>query len=428
MIESLEGRALLSVYLVDSLGDAGAGEGPIGDLRYAIDQADQSKGDSTILFFPTLHGQTIALTQGSLSINKPSGTLTIFGLGPNGLTISGEGLSQVFTISSTSKVSMSGLTITDGEGSDGGAIQNDGTLKIKDCTITDSIAIGEGGGGISNSTSGRMTISYSTISGNVAFNSAGGGIDNAGTMTITNSTISGNATHVGNGGGIDNSGHMSLGNSTISGNEAVARNGGGVNNSAVLTMTDDTVNNNTAAISGGGITNQGAFGGTMVLDNTIVFGNLSSDDPFTDDVADTGDVAGTDLSGSNDLVGVGDLGALTNTLVGVNPLLGPLQNNGGPTMTEALFSGSPAIGTGDPALVPKGVTTDQRGEPYIRIVDGQLDIGAFEVQAPRSESSVSRTPVPAPVSSPDVIIGLTIVPPIGNSHSSTAGGGTGDGV
>ena len=84
-VEALEGRSLLSVYLVNSPGDAGMGTGSVGDLRYAINQADQATGNSTIVFPPTLDGQTISLASGPLTIDKPSGTLTILGPGAGGL-------------------------------------------------------------------------------------------------------------------------------------------------------------------------------------------------------------------------------------------------------------------------------------------------------------------------------------------------------
>ena len=69
---------------------------------------------------------------------------------------------------------------------------------------------------------------------------------------------------------------------------------------------------------------------------------------------------------------------MATDLLNVNPLLGPLQNNGGPTETMALLPGSPAIDAGNIALIPSGITTDQRGAP--RDVYGGVDIGAFEVQ------------------------------------------------
>src|SRR5262249_32272526 len=157
-----------SAYLVDCPGDAGPGTGTAGDLRYAIEQADQDTGDSTIAFAPTLCGQTIDLESGALAINKLSGTLTILGPTAGGLTISGSGHGQVFPVAPISHVTISNLTITGGIGSTGGGIRNDGKLTLVDCTITGNSAIGGGGGGISNGPFGLMTISESTISGNLS--------------------------------------------------------------------------------------------------------------------------------------------------------------------------------------------------------------------------------------------------------------------
>jgi hypothetical protein len=67
--------------------------------------------------------------------------------------------------------------------------------------------------------------------------------------------------------------------------------------------------------------------------------------------------------------------------VNTDPLLGPLQNNGGPTLTHALLAGSPAIDAGDPSFTPPPFY-DQRGPGFQRVVNGRIDIGSFEVQTP----------------------------------------------
>jgi hypothetical protein len=419
-VEGLEGRALLSVYMVNSLGDAGTGKGFTGDLRYAINQADQATDDSTIVFAPQLYGKTIGLGSGALAINKPSGTLSILGGGGTaGPTISAGGHGQVLTISPFSHVSIRGVTLSGGIGPGGGAILNDGKLTLVACTITGNTAMGGGGGGIYNSPFGVMSISESTISGNESTLGDGGGIDNLGTMTIQASTVSGNTVTVGDGGGVANRGMLSIGDSTISGNHVlISGDGGGISNVSSLTLTDDTIGANTAQGSGGGVANQATQGGAISMDNTIVADNTSIDIPRTGDIVDNGDVGGGRLMGSHDLVRSGDVGSLTHTLVAVDPRLGPLQNNGGPTFTQSISLGSPAAGAGDPALVPLGVTTDQRGQPYSRVVLGQLDIGAFEIQAVRLGvvlPPIAHVPVPRPT---EVLVGLTILPP-GLLHSTS---------
>ncbi len=375
MVEALEGRALRSTYSVVALGDSGEGA-----LRWAINQADQDPGNDTITFGPGLAGQTITLTSGPLEIRKPSGTLTIQGPGAGQLAISGGGHSQVFSIDPVSNVTISGLTITGGVAANGGGIQNNGTLTLSDCTVQGNSAFGGSGGGIANT--GSLSVLASTISGNSTQLAPGGGLANTGTATISQSTVSGNTTSSAAGGGIANAGTMTIVDSTLSGNTALGSAGGGISNTAGLTLADDTISGNTASGSGGGISNAAGSGATLRLSNTIVAGDTSTSDSRTADLADTGDLGNTDLTGSNDLVGAGDLGSLQQTITGVDPGLGPLQDNGGPTWTEALLPGSPAIGAGNTALVPAGVTTDQRGGTYARIVNGRVDIGAFEVQGP----------------------------------------------
>jgi hypothetical protein len=76
----------------------------------------------------------------------------------------------------------------------------------------------------------------------------------------------------------------------------------------------------------------------------------------------------------------GGSGYAGTDLLDVDPLLGPLQNNGGQTWTMALLTGSPAINAGDPSPI-NPPAWDQRGFGFLRIANGRLDIGAFEVQS-----------------------------------------------
>jgi hypothetical protein len=188
----------------------------------------------------------------------------------------------------------------------------------------------------------------------------GGGIYNTGTATVTNSTISGNSSNLG--GGIWNEGGtLTVTNSTISGNSA---HGGG---------------------GGGGIYTLGH--GTM-LKNTIVAngpagGNCSGAPP-----TDGGYNLDSDTSCR--------FGTSNNSLSGVDPMLRPLADNGGPTLTHALLENSPAINRGNNAFAvePDGnpLNYDQRGQDFARIVGGTVDIGAFEVQGQGSEPPPTGTP------------------------------------
>ncbi len=267
--------------------------------------------------------------------------LTIAGLGAGVITVSGRpfSASRVFDIIGGVTATIAGLTI------ENSGIGNSGTLTISDSTIRNS-----------------------------SFGGVGAGIGNGGVMTITGSTISGN-TSITDGGGIGNSGTLTINNSTISGNVVKARSGGGIYNSASgrLTITNSTISNNGAGGSGG-IVNDG----TLSMRNTILAGN-----------------DGFDLSGP--------LTSGDHNLIGGNPELGPLQDNGGPTQTMAPLLGSPAIDAGDGTDAPP---TDQRGAP--RIYGGAIDIGAYEVQAAPTPVCAVAQDVLLPHHQQPVDVGLSV--------------------
>jgi hypothetical protein len=131
-----------------------------------------------------------------------------------------------------------------------------------------------------------------------------------------------------------------------------------------------------STISGGNI---GTENTSLTIGNTIIDGNTEDVDLTT-----TVDDLGSNL--------IGNGGPFTNgangDIVGTSALLGSLSNYGGPTQTYALLPGSPAIDSGSGALIPNGVTTDQRGPGYVRVSGPTVDIGAFEVQQ-------SQTPEPS---------------------------------
>ncbi len=191
-------------------------------------------------------------------------------------------------------------------------------------------------------------------------------------MTLTNCTVSGNTTGFIGGGLAAFDGTATLTNCTISGNSTTIFGGGGLFNSiggGTVTLTNCTVSGNSGS-EGGGL----LIEGTATLANTIVAGNTGGGTP---------DVNGRVTSLGNNLIGVtnGSSGWVVPDLTDANasPLnLGPLADNGGPTWTMALLPGSPAINAGSNALIPAGITTDQRG--VARIIGGIVDIGAFELQ------------------------------------------------
>jgi CSLREA domain-containing protein len=262
-------------------------------------------------------------------------------------------------------------------GSGGGIVNKSGTLSVVNSTIRSNSSYD--GGGISNS--GTLTLTNSTVSGNsVRYN--GGGISNGGTLTLTNSTVSGNSAGD-NGGGIDNGGALTIINSTVSGNiaESFDSGGGGIYNRGSLTISSSTITDNLADQQGigGGIVNTAS--GSMTFSNTIIAGNSAASGP---------DCAGAITSQGYNLIqntaGCTISGTTTGNRTGVSAQLGPLQNNGGPTLTHLPASGSPALDAGNPATVGSGgsacPSTDQRGvtRPKDGNGDGaaRCDIGAVE--------------------------------------------------
>jgi len=362
--------AQAATYTVNQLGDAGDGVcDATCTLRDAVNNANNSADNDVINFSVT---GTITLGGTELQIFN-NGSLTINGPGANQLSISGNMQSRVFSINSGAIVTINGINVTGGNGvgnnssGNGGGIFSNGstTIAINNSTISSNTA--QRGGGMSGN--GSWSIFNSTISGNRATSGNGGGSDSSGQINVTDSTFSDNTASV-SGGGIYNISRLTLTNSTVSGNSAGFR-GGGIRNQSPLTMINSTISNNTGG-DGGGIYNDG---NSVKSSNTIIAGNFSSNGP---------DYSGQVTSLGYNLVGntSGNTGFNEPTdLLNQNPLLGPLQDNGGPTFTHALLMGSPAIDAGNSTL-----TTDQRG--FARPVDipsypnaaNGSDIGAFEYQ------------------------------------------------
>jgi hypothetical protein len=231
-LEMLEDRRLPSTLTVTNTLDSGKGS-----LRYEIAQAEKHPANDTIVFAPSLDGQTITLTSGELDITTG---LTIQGPGAGQLTISGGKNSRVFEVNASAPVVLSGLTISGGTGvasallvnpydGDGGGILNLSTLTLNGCVVSGNSVAGVhngaplSGGGIYNS--GNLTLSGCTVSNNSARGTAldttggyGGGIYNAGTLTVSTSTLSGNFASNGFGGGIYNAGTLTVSTSTFNSN------------------------------------------------------------------------------------------------------------------------------------------------------------------------------------------------------------------
>lgn len=284
-------------------------------------------------------------------------------------------------------VTLEGVIVHNNDGFvTGGGIFNQGMLTISASTVRDNVTNSTGGGIDSG---GTATIIDSTISHNFAGHGAGGGggINNFGTMEISDSTISDNSSHDW-GGGVANSGELALTNTTLSGN-AAGTEGGGLRNHPLgtSTLTNVTISDNTAATGSGifSLADPFAFGGSVALKNSLLAHNI----PFNCSGGGPIISHGHNLD-SGSTCGPASPGDLTNS----DPLIGPLADNGGPTLTHALLSGSPAIDAADNDSCP---ATDQRG--VARPIDGDedstatCDIGAYEFEPPQQ-------PTPTPTATP----------------------------
>jgi len=246
-------------------------------------------------------------------------------------------------------------------GGGGIAIQG-GSLTINNSTLSGNG--GFHGGGISNRM-GVMTVANSTLSGNRSVG-AGGAMNNAGTLTVVNSTLFENSS--GSGGAIINSATLIITNSTFTGNNAGSS--GVIDNRGTLLVTNSTISGNNVDPDGRGIYQR--YDGSTTVTNTIVANNPSGGDCFGT-ITDGGhNISSDDTCGFDSANG-----SMPNT----DPLLDPLQDNGGSTLTHALLPGSLAIDAGDDAQCP---LTDQRG--VVRPIDGDIDgeavcdIGSFEFE------------------------------------------------
>jgi predicted outer membrane repeat protein len=405
-----KGNRPANVITVTNGNDSGSGS-----LRQAL--ADANDGD-TINFDASVG--TVTLTTAELAIDK---SLTLSGA-PQMVTVARSSQTEfrIFHVMPGHSVEINGLTISGGHitGDNGGGILNDhSTLTIAYCTVFGNAIVsaefgpnsgggiynsgtmtlnqvvvnnnnasfsggGEGriwGGGISNT--GTMIIIAGTIQGNMGFVAAGG-IYNTGMMTITGSTISNNQTgnpgHFGAiGGGIANDGTITIQDSTISGNSAIGGDldggyGGGISgNNNTITNSTSTGN---SALHGGGVAGGGNIayttfsnnsairdGGALYLTSPLELGNtiLKAGASGVNIFNNGGTVTSHGYNvcsdnGSGFLNGPGDQ-------INTDPMLGPLQDNGGPTFTHALLPGSPAIDAGDSNFTPPPYY-DQRGPVF----------------------------------------------------------------
>ena len=380
----------------------------------------------------------------------------------SGLTVTGGTQSGIINQDGgQGGLTLQDVTVTGNSATYGGGIYQSedsinylANLTLSDSTVTGNSATADGGGIFS--ASGDIASLHNTINlvnSTVSYNCAGyastdshggcssaqpsgsgGGVDMvSGQLTMNGSTINNN-TAVSNGGGVYNSPQGADGyyfnefwtNSTVADNYA-GGNGGGIDDHYVgqlerVVLMDMTVAGNTA-LRGGGISDEfDPFGGggtavdsTIIADNTLLPGGSGVDCAAQNPVGDIVDyeqlLDGFPLdSTTHNLIGNGSgcgFGAFSGNgdQVGsaanpIDPRLGSLANNGGPTLTMALSAGSPAIGAGDALMCayagsPVG-NLDQRGDRRIAGSRTTCDIGAFDtggssIVAPGAPQSVSAT-------------------------------------
>jgi hypothetical protein len=449
-------------------------------IEFDIPTSDPGYDPQTNSWTITLNGDS-----GPLELSEQTWPEEIKGPGASTLTVSGHNATGVFQVDGSTTASISGLTISNGLGgvtnsgaltvrdciisdnssSTGGGISNGGILTVSESTIEDNSAayagggiVSEGlmavtdttiadnsakyiGGGIWDVVGGLATITDSTISHNSAAGQWGGGVacSEAG-LRLIRSTISDNSASAG--GGLEMySGSMQVTDSTIADNSAKGAGGGILVLAGMLTLTDSTIAGNRATGTGSPFPGPGSGAGLYdlgnelpdgtivpaVLDNTIVALNNGPDGPD--------DIAGITISpdSSYNLAGVDNTGSLANGTNGniagtpgapVNPILGPLQDNGGPTETVALLPGSPAIDAGSTALIAidpatgLAMTTDQRGAGHQRTVSingtPTVDIGAFQTQQESTTTTVTASPATS-VSGQSMTFSAAVTPQTGTA-------------
>ena len=417
-------------FVITSTADSGAGslrQGIIatpagGTIEFNIPATQPGYNSTTGIF-------TITLTSGELQIGRD---LAIVGPTNAKVAISGNNVSRVFNVLAGT-VTISNVTVTKGAAvgtagmnaannggsptpatpggpAEGGGVFNQGNLTLRNCTVSGNEARGGQGGG--------SDTTQSLTAGAGGGSAAAGGISNRGVLTLINCTLSGNLATGGSAGttagqgtgasggsatgaGLFTIGPVTVTNSTFSGNVVTGGRGG----TGTETVSGGAGGNG----SGGGLALSGPSASAMVL-NTIVAGNTAVGGTGgmnpngypsgANGTATAPDVAGAVASQGHNLVGRTDgnsgwnstdfLGGTTNG-TRLDPLLSPLQDNGGPTFTQRPVAGSAAIDHGDDVVLnpPFGLTTDQRGYP--RGIGMHVDIGSVEVGVVQSGPTFTVT-------------------------------------
>jgi len=343
-----------------------------------------------VILESSISGNT-ATTKGGGILNRAAGGSYVAAVEVTNSSIQGNrvlhgnggGIYNTALGQATASVTITGSTIADNIAHDGGgvfnyAVRNNGVARIEitDSTIRGNQAAGWGGGvfnyALLDSAVAATTISRSTLEGNSAALFGGGVVNVASnhfaqaTVDIQISTVSGNSASWG--GGIANY------RNSMNAINALTR----------FDLVNSTISGNTASDYGGGLLQAGYLdtvpGQGVGLFNSIVAGNTAPSGP---------DSWGPVRSRGHNLIGdtLDSGGFLETDLLNVDPRLGPLADNGGPTATHALLDGSPAIDAGDNSVLP---STDQRG--IGRPSGSAVDMGAFEFETTTTSTETVLLP------------------------------------
>jgi predicted outer membrane repeat protein len=446
-------------YQVTSLADSGTGtlRAGIATAPTTTDICFSVKGTITLLSPLQINAPvTITGSNGvTISGNNSVGILVIDVISESsapvvtisGLTLSGGNATAGNNIYGgaiwvqAGATALSNMTITGNTAESGGAIYSEDSVTIQNSTVSNNTATTGVGGAIANENSGAtLTIQNTTISGNTSLTGSGGALDNSGISQVTGGTFQGNSANYGgaidnetnatltisggtafnsniatlNGGAIENYGRANVTAALFNANQAQGNSdsvgcGGAICNESTLTVTESTFVANTTTGSGGGI--ESDSGTSITLQDDTISGNtagytgsgldleVSSSTPIVENTVIAGNTAilgqtNPDCFGCAAATQGGDF-------IGGTANLGPLTNNGGPTLTMMPLPAGNLCGTGVPGDTTD--TTDQRGFSRL-MANGAIDIGAVQSHY----SSVSYSTQPS-----NTLINQTITPAVG---------------
>jgi len=396
---------------------------PNGFVRTVTNCDDSGPGSLRDTVFNAISGDVIDLTQlacseitlytGKIALTKNDVTLLGPGLGPdatNHLTIRGYYYDRIFE-KGLGTLTISGLEIRNGHYQGfvhprGGCIYSSGSLVIEDsivsgCEVDALYGSNTFAAGGAIYTHGDLWMHNSVVTNSVAYSATdvayGGGVSAGGVVTFVQSTIADNkavapqAYAIGGGLMVFGVNDVNILRSTISGNEAELAGGMRVDTLGVSTITDSTLSGNYASqyvgaasfshspvrLTNSTVTRNSAYAYTAGIysDQAITVQSSILADNRAVGAYIAYDLAAPSITGGASLIMSADVSTPADTITQC-PRLAALKDNGGPTLTHAILPGSPGIDVGDDS----GLTVDQRGGGYLRVMGANADIGAFEWQ------------------------------------------------